>query len=127
MVQYYQGRVMNISDLERRLEETGYDVGVRVLELLSYREKQGKRENRLIGILQVCKPLCCKQSDGNCSVHSQQFVSTNVWKALFGKVADSLEKSTDNDDECAIAALTLTLMKLMWACGPPVRACFEQI
>ena len=29
-----------------------------------------------------------------------QFISTNVWKALFGKVADTLEKSNDNDDEC---------------------------
>jgi hypothetical protein len=31
-----------------------------------------------------------------------QFVSTQVWKSLFGKVADSLEKSIDNDDEFMI-------------------------
>ena len=31
-----------------------------------------------------------------------QFVSTQVWKALFGKVADSLEKSIDNVDEYMI-------------------------
>ncbi len=41
MVQYYQGRVQNISDLEKSLESAGYGVGVRVLELLSYRDVNG--------------------------------------------------------------------------------------
>ena len=36
-----------------RLEEAGYGVGHRVLELLSLRDKQYKRETKLIGILQV--------------------------------------------------------------------------
>ena len=27
-------------------------------------------------------------------------INTNVWKGLFGKAADSLEKSNDHDDEC---------------------------
>lgn len=31
-----------------------------------------------------------------------QFVSTNVWKALFSKPADSLERSIDHDDEFMI-------------------------
>ncbi len=31
-----------------------------------------------------------------------QFVSTQVWKALFGKNADSLERSIDNADEFMI-------------------------
>lgn len=37
----------------RRLEEAGYGVGHRVLELLAFRDKQYKRETKLIGILQV--------------------------------------------------------------------------
>ena len=32
--------------------------------------------------------------------HITQFVSSTVWKALFNKVADSLERSTENEDEC---------------------------
>jgi hypothetical protein len=43
---------------------------------------QYKREIRLMNIL--------------------QFVSTQVWKALFGKVADSLERSIDHADEFMI-------------------------
>lgn len=58
----------------------GYRVGQRLLELIVCREKNSKRETRILGIL--------------------QFVHSNVWKALFGKQADSLEKSRDNDDEC---------------------------
>jgi trafficking protein particle complex subunit 5 len=58
----------------------GYRVGQRVLELIVWREKNSKRETRILGIL--------------------QFIHTVVWKTLFGKPADSLEKSRDHDDEC---------------------------
>jgi trafficking protein particle complex subunit 5 len=82
IIQYHQNRVDSISELERRLEGTGYAVGLRVLELLAYRNRDYKRETRLMGVL--------------------QFVSTQVWKALFGKAADSLERSIDHADEFMI-------------------------
>jgi trafficking protein particle complex subunit 5 len=82
MVQYHQNRVDSISELERRLEATGYGVGLRVLELLAYRAKEYKRETRLMNLL--------------------QFVSTVAWKSLFGKAADSLERSIDHADEFMI-------------------------
>lgn len=50
-------------------------MGLRFLELLAFREKPGKREISVIGML--------------------QFVSSTVWQQLFGKSADALEKSTD--------------------------------
>jgi hypothetical protein len=95
MVQYYQNRVESISALERRLEGCGYGVGLRVLELLAYRSKEYKRETRLMGIL--------------------QFVSTQVWKSLFGKAADSLERSIDHVDEFMIvdyAPITSTFVSV---------------
>ncbi len=36
-----------------------------------------------------------------------QFVSSTVWRALFNKVADSLERSTENEDECAWRGLAI--------------------
>nr|GMD24329.1 trafficking protein particle complex subunit 5 [Ipomoea batatas] len=39
LVQYNQTQVDNIAELERRLEDAGYAVGARVLELLCHREK----------------------------------------------------------------------------------------
>ena len=51
-----------------------------MLELLTWREKAAKRETKVLGIL--------------------YFIHSTVWKALFGKQADSLVKSTENDDEC---------------------------
>jgi len=86
LVQYHQNRVDSISELERRLESTGYGVGLRVLELLAYRSKEYRRETRLMNML--------------------QFVSTQVWKALFGKAADSLERSIDHADEFMIVDYT---------------------
>ncbi|GAB9473703.1 hypothetical protein Gpo141_00010851 [Globisporangium polare] len=85
MVQYFQGRVQNISDLESRLDDAGFGVGVRVVELLCHREKSGRRETRLINML--------------------QFIVSTCWKALFGKAADALERSTENEDEYMIHEL----------------------
>ncbi|KOM39139.1 hypothetical protein LR48_Vigan03g252100 [Vigna angularis] len=65
LVQYNQTQVDNIGELERRLEDAGYAVGARVLELLCHRDKGNRRETRLLGIL--------------------SFVHSTVWKVLFGK------------------------------------------
>ena len=82
LVQYTQNRVSSVSDLERRLEESGYSVGQRVGELVGVRERLTKRETRVVNML--------------------QYVSNTVWKHLFNKVADNLERSTENADEYMI-------------------------
>lgn len=79
LVQYQAIKIRCASDLECELEKIGRDVGTRVIELLTYRNRQIQRESSLIGIL--------------------QFVSTTCWKALFGKAAESLERSTENENE----------------------------
>lgn len=73
LVQYSQSKVSNVGDLERRLEEVGQCVGVRLLEILTYRERAGRRETRLLDIL--------------------RFVHTSVWKYMFGRQASDLEQS----------------------------------
>ncbi|RKP26489.1 NO signaling/Golgi transport ligand-binding domain-containing protein [Syncephalis pseudoplumigaleata] len=83
MLQYAQNRVHGIQDLERKLNEFGYRVGIRSLELIMWREKNVTRETRVINVL--------------------YFIHTKVWKALFGRAADSLERSTENDDEYMIS------------------------
>ncbi|KAG0309181.1 TRAPP subunit trs31 [Dissophora globulifera] len=83
MLQYTQKRVHGIQDLERKLNELGYRVGIRALDLLVWRDKNSKRETRVLGML--------------------YFIHTTVWKTMFGKQADSLEKSTENEDEYMIS------------------------
>jgi hypothetical protein len=63
-----------------RLDQAGYDVGARFLELCMAREKPGKRETKLVAML--------------------QYVSTNMWKTLFGRKADGLEKSKEHEHTC---------------------------
>ncbi|EIM92709.1 TRAPP complex subunit trs31 [Stereum hirsutum FP-91666 SS1] len=86
LVQYTQKRVNGINDLERRLNTLGYRLGTRVLELMVWRaesaSKAPKREIRFLPALM--------------NIH------TNVWKAVFGKPADAIEKSVENDDEYMI-------------------------
>jgi hypothetical protein len=79
MVQYCQSNVESTQELEKKLADCGYGIGLRFLELLSVREKGGKREKSLISML--------------------QYIHNTAWKSWFGKQADGLEKSTDRNDE----------------------------
>ncbi|KAJ2091148.1 protein particle complex subunit [Coemansia sp. RSA 986] len=82
MIRYTQNRVLGIQDLETKLNELGQRVGVRVFELTMSREKTVRRETRVLQML--------------------VYINSVVWRALFDKPADSLERSTDNEDEYMI-------------------------
>lgn len=75
-----------LNDIQR-LNTLGYRIGTRVLELMVWRAESGskapKREIRFLPALM--------------SIHTQ------VWRAVFGKPADAIEKSVSNDDECTYA------------------------
>eukprot|EP01095_Lingulamoeba_sp_RSL-Kostka_P017479 TRINITY_DN908_c2_g2_i1.p1 TRINITY_DN908_c2_g2~~TRINITY_DN908_c2_g2_i1.p1 ORF type:complete len:179 (+),score=33.82 TRINITY_DN908_c2_g2_i1:176-712(+) len=74
--EFIQHSQNHTNNLEPRLTDLGWNVGVRLYEVLLYREKGTKREIRLISLL--------------------SFIQNSVWKALFGKQADSLERSIDH-------------------------------
>ncbi len=71
-----------------RLEDAGYGVGLRLLELLHYRESKAKRETNLLRML--------------------MFVHTTVWKYLFGKPAKDLEQS--NTVHCFVRPFWLDVL-----------------
>jgi|ERR1700761_3479923 len=67
-----------------RLNILGYRVGIRAFEMMSWRaeaaSKAPKREIRFLPALMV--------------------IHTQLWKAIFGKQADGIEKSVEKEDEC---------------------------
>lgn len=96
-----------------RLSDIGYSIGIRVIELCVYRER-------------VLPPTSSQQSSSNNNqtlssssssssslsslsgvgrretriVSMLQYIHSSIWKYLFNKVSDGLEKATDKDDEC---------------------------
>lgn len=88
LVQYCQSRVSNISELERKLDEVGYGVGVRLLEVLCYRERSQRRETRLLDML--------------------KFVHSTLWRYMFGRQARDLEQSNSAEDEYMISDIDLS-------------------
>jgi len=82
-VQYCQARSSTASELEKKLEEAGATIGVRVLELVNLRDGKTRRETRMLGML--------------------QYVHTSLWKSLFGRAADGLEKVVESEDEFMIS------------------------
>lgn len=75
-----------------RLADIGYRVGIRSVELVGWREKAARRETRMVNML--------------------HFIQTNVFRSLYGRPADSLEKSREADDVCAFGrgALVLSIL-----------------
>lgn len=83
----------SIQDLESRLNSLGYLIGQKYLELVKLREgmKYGKRENKILEIL--------------------QFIHGPFFRAIFGRTANELEKSQNNDDEYMIIDKTPLLAR----------------
>jgi len=69
-----------------RLNTLGYRIGTRVLDLVLWRtegsSKTPKREIKLLPVLMM--------------------IHTQIWKAVFGKHADAIERSVENSDEYMI-------------------------
>ncbi|KAL8951430.1 MAG: hypothetical protein Q9222_002591 [Ikaeria aurantiellina] len=85
MVSYAQKRVTGIQDLERRLNEQGYPLGLRLLPLILYREppRTSIRPNRILPLL--------------------QFIHGPIWRHLFGRTADAIEHSSSANNEYMIS------------------------
>ncbi|KAK4537457.1 hypothetical protein CDCA_CDCA12G3482 [Cyanidium caldarium] len=81
-IAYAQNRVLSVAELEYKLQQLGVDVGRRLLALVCLRERQVRRETRLLPVL--------------------RFITSTVWRYLFRKVADSLERVKDKNNEYMI-------------------------
>ena len=83
----------HISQSSCKLNTLGYRVGSRVLELTAYRaessSKAPKREIRLLPALMA--------------------IHTQIWRAVFGRPADAIEKSVENVDECRYFSTNINL------------------
>lgn len=77
MVSYAQKRVTGIQDLEKRLNNQGHPIGLKLLDLLLYREPP-RAQTRPLNIIALL-----------------QFITTILWKHLFSRPADALEKSSN--------------------------------
>ncbi|KAF3760316.1 TRAPP I complex [Cryphonectria parasitica EP155] len=77
MVSYAQKRVTGIQDLEKRLNLQGHPIGLKLLDLLLYREppRSQLRPRDIITLLHLIK--------------------IQMWTHLFGRQADRLEKSSN--------------------------------
>ena len=80
MVQYCQSHARTPDEFKDKLSGIGRSIGVRYAELLAYRSTRAQRFTDMIDVL--------------------KYISSTVWKALFGKEADGLEKATGSKGTC---------------------------
>ena len=78
IIQYSHQRVSSVPELHDKLSEFGQRVGRSMIDLTFHREKHGKRETRVVNIL--------------------IFIKSSLWRNLFGKEADGIEKAVDFDN-----------------------------
>lgn len=99
MVQYCQSRVYSVSELQTRLSEMGQSVGASMLDVLVLREKNGKRETKVLNMLlfiKVSRTQALARFESICELNVF-LPQVNVWRSLFGKEADKLEQANDDD------------------------------
>ncbi|VDN22522.1 unnamed protein product, partial [Gongylonema pulchrum] len=80
MIRYANNRSNTVGDLQDRLAGYGRFVGNRLLDVIVLREKGYRRETKLLNML--------------------MFVKGTIWKNLFNKEADKLERSNDDPCQC---------------------------
>lgn len=94
-----------LSVVRVRLFDVGYQIGLRSLELLTYRQSiqsfllTGSSGNVGQTPISLSNVGSLTGKKDRSVVSMLQFVHGFVWKSLFGRVADGLEKSTDKEDE----------------------------
>lgn len=93
LIQYTVDRATSTSELEERLDKVGFEVGLRLLELLSYREKTLKRKPEVLDVL--------------------RFIHSTAWPYMFGKNADDLQQAAAADDEYMISDYDLLISKFI--------------
>lgn len=76
LVEYSQGKSSTIQELQTRLADSGKHIGYRIVDLIVTRDKNFRRETRVINML--------------------MFIKTVFWRALFNKEADKLEQANDD-------------------------------
>ncbi len=119
------------TDLEKRMFDMGYGIGLRSLELITYRSsiQQYLLSNSQPGSSGSSSSSSSSSSHGSggtvhqapISLHNigalsgrkekslvgmLQTLHSGMWKSLFGRVADGLEKATDKEDEYYIYDLS---------------------
>ncbi|KDE09533.1 hypothetical protein MVLG_00431 [Microbotryum lychnidis-dioicae p1A1 Lamole] len=102
IVQYTQKRVSGIGEFEKRLNILGYRIGVRLLELLPLRDhlyplsslRSSPPPSRTLRLLPILT-----------------YVHSIVYRYLFNRPADSLERSTENSDEYMIGDNDMVLTR----------------
>lgn len=100
LVQHEQRLVTGIAEFERKLHDVGYRVGSRVVELLSCRDAlYPVQASSALTTLSRGPPAPTRHVR---LLQALTWVHSNVYRYLFGRPADSLERSTEHDDEYMI-------------------------
>ena len=84
LITYHHSKSDSVSEIETRLNRAGYPIGVKLLDLLLYRQppRSALRPTRILDLL--------------------QFIQGTLWRALFNRGADALEQSTSKKNEYMI-------------------------
>ncbi|KAG9393016.1 Transport protein particle (TRAPP) component [Carpediemonas membranifera] len=87
MLNYFHSRASSSDELEGRLQAAGERLGLKVLELMTYREK-ANRKDTLESFL--------------------SFISNNVWRMLFGRPADGLQRIPADNSYMILESVPIT-------------------
>lgn len=91
-----------VSEVESKLSSYGYSIGVRLIELLSFRDSVLSRFSHLDNIESLSPYITSLKKRPIKILDILQFIHSTLWKYLFSKISDDLVKSSERENEYMI-------------------------
>ncbi|AMD21680.1 HFL176Wp [Eremothecium sinecaudum] len=91
-----------VAEIEAKLAALGYKIGLRLIELLNFRDSIPSRVTQSENADSVASSITSMKKRPLKILEILQYVHSNLWKYLFGKPSDDLVKSSERDNEYMI-------------------------
>ena len=96
VIKYYQQDVNSYEELEQKLTKFGKSIGHKLADIITIRERTKIGTSLGVNSLTQVNPSKLTRETG--LLNMLLFIKSVVWKSLFGKDADKLEKSADETE-----------------------------
>lgn len=101
IVSYHRDSSKNVQEIERKLNSSGYTIGMRLTEILNFRDSVPNKTG-LTNMDSVAGTITNMKRRNLKILETLQYIHLTVWQYLFSRPSNDLVKSSERDNEYMI-------------------------
>lgn len=101
IISYHRDSSKNVQEIERKLNALGYNIGIRLTELLNFRDSVPAKTGSS-SIENVASAITNMKRRHLKILETLQYIHLTVWQYLFSRPSNDLVKSSERDNEYMI-------------------------